>query len=440
MFAHRIAFLLAALAAATLAASPASASAPSMRALIVAVTEFEDPTLAPFALAGAAHDAQRMERAVGQLAAGEAPITVLQGREATLARTTAALAELGASARPGDRITLYFSAHGTRIPDSGEIDEADGLDEVLLLADAAEWDGTRIPGGLVDDALAAAVRVMRARGADVFLVIDSCASGGAARSGDDRRARSLPPALLGVPQRPLRSARREDSGWIEDDMPPGSGRLVVFAASPSSAAAWDTPEGGLFTTALAKALLAAPEDFVTLAQHQQRLQAAFPLPGPPSEMNGAIESGFFFTGTAPDLVQRAAALPRPDWSLDVVAAAQESCEAGGSAAAPRPLDPAERLSLAHCDAVMLAVGSAQPGRFDAWYVDSAGQRTLLSPVSGLYLDGRTPARLSFTFVTRDPATGQPYPPGTEHLLLLRRAPDGAHDAALTVAFGISDEG
>ena len=418
-------------------AAPALAHEPRTHGLIVAVSQFSDPELAPFALQGAELDAQRMAAAFADFAGPGAEATVLTGGAATLAETMAQLGRLRTSVAPGDRVMLYFSAHGSRIPDIGEIDESDGQDEVLLLADAGEWDGAKVPGALVDDDLAAAVRGLRALGADVFLVIDSCASGGAMRSGSARQVRNLPPALLHIPVRTMRSAQRRDSVWVEDDMPAGSGRLVTFAASPTYAAAWDSPEGGLFTQSLAKALAQEPIDFVSLAQDQQRENARSALPGPRSEIGGAVESAFFFNGAVPDVSAAATALPNPGWTLDLYAAPQARCDSN-NVGIPRELDPAVRQTLAHCDAVMLSVMAQEPGYFDTWYVDSAGQRTLLSPVAGYYLDGRYPTDLSFTFVAEDPSTGEPYPAGTDRLLLMRRNAAGDHDAAVTIEFAVAE--
>ncbi len=405
--------------------------------LIVAVSEFTDPALAPYALAGARADAVAMRGAFRGFVGAEAQTVGLEGAAATLARVREELTRLTNSAMPGQRIVLYFSAHGSRIPDTGPRDEADGEDEVLLLADAGEWRDGALPGALVDDELAAAVRAMRERGADVFLAIDSCASGGAMRGGEHMAVRNLSPTVLGVPNRTLRSAQRRDAAWVEDDMPAGSGRLVTLAAGPTGDAAWDTPEGGLFTRSLAPALAASPADFVELVREQRRQQARSALPGPASEAGGAIESAFFFAGELPDLVASARAMALPEWSLDLHSAAAPGCDIE-SAGPPQLRDPAQRLPLDHCDAVMLALAATEPGFVDAWYVDSAGLRTLLSPIGGLYLDGRSPAHLDFTFVNHDPATGASYPAGTDRLLLFWRKGDTAAERAAIIEFAVGD--
>ncbi|MEN7535661.1 caspase family protein [Aurantiacibacter flavus] len=425
--------LLAALAALT----PAAARADEVHGLIVAVSEFTDPALAPYALAGARADANAMRAAFDVFAGEKAQVVVLEGTKATLARVRSELRHLTESAMPGQRIVLYFSAHGSRIPDTGPRDEDDGEDEVLLMADAAEWRDGALPGALIDDELAAAVRAMRERGADVFLAIDSCASGGAMRGAEAMAVRNLSPEVLGVPSRAMRSALRRDAAWVEDDMPAGSGRLVTLAAGPTGDAAWDTPEGGLFTRSLARALASSPADFVELVREQRRQQASSALPGPASEAGGAIESAFFFAGNLPDLVASARAMPLPDWTLDLHSAAAPLCDMQ-AASPPRLRDPTQRLHLGHCDAVMLSLAAPEPGFVDAWYIDSARGRTLLSPIGGLYLDGRSPTHLDFTFVSHDPASGAPYPAGTDRLLLFWRKGRAAADHAAIIEFAVRD--
>ena len=107
------------------------------------------------------------------------------------------------------------------------------------------------------------------------------------RGAEHMAVRNISPEVLKVPSRALRSAQRRDGAWMEDDMPPGSGRLVTLAAGPTGDAAWDTPEGGLFTRSLAPALSSSPADFVELVREQRRQQSHSALPGPASETPSA---------------------------------------------------------------------------------------------------------------------------------------------------------
>ena len=87
---------------------------------------------------------------------------------------------------------------------------------------------------------------------------------------------------------------------------------------------------------------------------------------------------------------------------------------------------------------MVAVDGKDLGRVDAWYVDSSNARTLLTPVSGLLMDGRAPARLSFTFIARDPESGEALPSGVDRLVLMRRQSSrDAPDAATVLEFAVN---
>jgi hypothetical protein len=88
------------------------------------------------------------------------------------------------------------------------------------------------------------------------------------------------------------------------------------------------------------------------------------------------------------------------------------------------VETAGRVHLDQCDLFMLAVDAEAPARLDAWYVDSADEQVLLSPLEGFLIGTGRPARLSFTFVSADPETGDPLPSGTDRLVLFRRAVGG----------------
>lgn len=81
----------------------------------------------------------------------------------------------------GDRVLLYFSSHGSQIRDENG-DEADGLDEVLILNDTlpASINGRdTLRNALVDDHLGELLARIPSR--DVLVVIDACHSGTATR-------------------------------------------------------------------------------------------------------------------------------------------------------------------------------------------------------------------------------------------------------------------
>lgn len=100
----------------------------------------------------------------------------------TLAAIRAALAALPGRVTPGDFVYLHFSGHGSRQRAARPDLEADGLDEVFLPADARHAVDGIYPNALVDDELGAAIDAIRAAGAFVWIVVDSCHSATATRS------------------------------------------------------------------------------------------------------------------------------------------------------------------------------------------------------------------------------------------------------------------
>jgi hypothetical protein len=123
---------------------------------------------------------------------------------ATLANIRAAVAELTARVQPGDFVYLHFSGHGTQAPELVAGSELDGLDELFLPVDIGPWSDQvgAVENALVDDEIGAMIDGLRAKGADVWVVFDSCHSGTATRAvdagDDDVRTRQLDPSVLGM--------------------------------------------------------------------------------------------------------------------------------------------------------------------------------------------------------------------------------------------------
>lgn len=122
---------------------------------------------------------------------------------ATLENIRAAFARLTETAEPGDFIYLHFSGHGTQAPAADPDAELDGLDELFLPVDIGAWDDGvgAVENALVDDEIGRLIDGLRAKGADVWVVFDSCHSGTATRAvetEDDVRERKLDPSVLGM--------------------------------------------------------------------------------------------------------------------------------------------------------------------------------------------------------------------------------------------------
>lgn len=224
----------------------------------------------------------------------------------TRSRILAALGTLTGEVRTGDRVLLYWSGHGAQVPQPAGTRprrrEPDGLDEVLLPRDTRRWDPRRrqVDGAITDDEIGIAVDRLRARGATVWAIFDTCHAGDMLRGGEDDEAalrmpvwRYVSAAELGVP------AALSRGGAAPRRRPSRSGAtrgaaLAFYASQPDEAAPeeWlpDPQEPavrrrfGVFTHELWRALAQGPtRDFAELAARLERAYAARPFPTPAFE-------------------------------------------------------------------------------------------------------------------------------------------------------------
>ena len=128
------------------------------------------------------------------------------GQRPTLDAIRKGFAQLTAKLQPDDFVYLHFSGHGTQAPALNPDTELDGLDELFLPVDIGPWNDKTgfVENALVDDEIGQLIGAMRAKGASVWAVFDSCHSGTvtrAAPTGDDEvRMRKLTSDALGIPQ------------------------------------------------------------------------------------------------------------------------------------------------------------------------------------------------------------------------------------------------
>lgn len=123
----------------------------------------------------------------------------------TLNAIRTAFADLAGKAQAGDFVYLHFSGHGSQAPAKDPSTELDGLDELFLPVDIGPWNDTvgEVENALVDDEIGQMIDAIRAKGAHVWAVFDSCHSGTATRAApfgeEEVRVRQLPPDALGLP-------------------------------------------------------------------------------------------------------------------------------------------------------------------------------------------------------------------------------------------------
>ncbi len=193
-----------------------------------------------------------------------------------------AFAALAAEAEPGDQVFIAMSGHGAQQPAAADQTEADGWDEVFLPVDVGSWnDGAgSIENALVDDEIGRMLDRIRAKGATVWFVLDSCFSGTGTRAAADSRLRkrSVSPERLGVPAQPPRTvAGAADDGLTSQvaGIAPAQGLVAFFAAQSDEEALElslpaDSPDArphGLLSYYVAQALArGSARSFLDLAQ------------------------------------------------------------------------------------------------------------------------------------------------------------------------------
>jgi len=237
--------------------------AETQRALLVGVSAY-DESIGMASLRGPANDVRLWHDTLSGQGVGDIRM-LADGVEGaglpTRAAILDALAALARDSEPGDLAIITLSGHGTRQPDA-EGEESDGLDEVFLPADTAraEPGQNAIPNAITDDEIGRAVDAIRAKGADVWLVMDSCHSGSGLRAASpDVASRQVDPSVLGITARASDQADGPSAGDAPAaDLP---GEVVAFYAARSSEVAREvnlTPDApddsgwyGLFTSRLA---------------------------------------------------------------------------------------------------------------------------------------------------------------------------------------------
>lgn len=203
----------------------------------------------------------------------------------THAEILAAFADMSGRVRPGDSVLVYFSGHGSRQPQlpghPPERIEANGYDEIFLPLDIGRWQGAQddrqagVENALIDDDIGEFINGLRARDAFVWLVVDTCHSGTADRSGGggEWRTREVLPEMLGIPgdaiahaETVARASRAAGPSRPEGPVSVGGGGIVAFFAAHSGQLALEGPlprtarpgerkNHGLLTYQVAQALL-----------------------------------------------------------------------------------------------------------------------------------------------------------------------------------------
>ena len=170
---------------------------------------------------------------------------------ATLAGFRRELAGLAAASyEDGDRVLLYFSGHGTHVPDD-DGDETDGKDEALVLHDTRFVDG-ELRDFLRDDEFGKLIKAIPA--ANVLVLIDACHSGTATKS-----FRAI--GESGTPKYLANPGVRYGGGSVQARSLVPEPRIghVLLSAAADNELAQATGHGSAFTLGVSEAVKGAQE-------------------------------------------------------------------------------------------------------------------------------------------------------------------------------------
>lgn len=235
------------------------------KALLVGIGKYQ---IKQADLPGIEIDLDAMRRVA--LAAGfhEENIVVLSDQDATLANFRIVFQrEIKRGVSAGDRVLIYFSGHGTQVPDRNG-DEKDDIDEALMMHDTRRRysDGEqRLENVLLDDEFEDLLADIPTN--EVLVVVDACHSGTVTRylSLDGSESREQVPKSFvydGMPS-PSNMATRD----IHDSTS-GHYNYVALTASRDDQLAIATSDGSVFTTALSTVVHEAKQNnsVLTLAE------------------------------------------------------------------------------------------------------------------------------------------------------------------------------
>ena len=124
---------------------------------------------------------------VDRLGFAPANITVLQDRAATRAAIKQAFADLARKSRPGDRVYIHYSGHGSSVDDRNGDEGTRRKDSTLIPVDA--WG--KGPPQILDDEIAVWLDRLLEKTPDVVFVVDACHSGTITRGLESLKVRGV---------------------------------------------------------------------------------------------------------------------------------------------------------------------------------------------------------------------------------------------------------
>lgn len=228
------------------------------RALIIGIEYYDRVRPAP----GALRDADDMERfAIERLKFASTSICKLKGKDATSQGIKDAVQRcLIAGTKPGDRVFLYYSGHGSYLPDDDgdekKSEKGDGWDETIVPYDV----GKKGLGMIRDDQFAKWIAELAGR--RIVMIFDSCHSGTISRGGPapDNSARFILPDEELLEPRSRNLIEVSDGRMNDDNRISSQSDVVVISASGARQTAHSMLENNQWRGGLTKCLLEAYGD------------------------------------------------------------------------------------------------------------------------------------------------------------------------------------
>jgi metacaspase-1 len=244
---------------ALLAVSPVQANP---RALLIGVADVPD-----YELPGVDLDIDNMKKVAEVMGFGSGDIKVLFNQQATYANVKRALATwVREGVGPKDHVLIYFSGHGTRLPDPAP-GNAGGADDALVLHDVQH---ARIQGKaslknvLIGHEFGAALAAIPSR--NVLVLVDACQSGTVTRMltlgnlGLGNQRLGVGSAVMKFYSYPGMLTGRTRALRV---LPAAADNYAALSAARDDEFAVATEQGGLFTLGVVEAIRNASRD----AQH-----------------------------------------------------------------------------------------------------------------------------------------------------------------------------
>ncbi len=235
----------------------AASAAAEDRALIIGIEKYGGDAIKP--ALGSERDADEVERfAIEKLGFKPASIRKLKGAQATSQRIANEVRQwLIEGTKPGDRVFLYYSGHGSYLRDDDADEKGDGYDETIVAYDA---DPTG-RGMIRDDQFARWIADLAGR--RIVMIFDSCHSGTISRDivspgANDPSARYIVPDKAELGQGRSRNLLEVSDGEIGDgNRISKQSDAVIISAAGAKQTAHSMAVDGLWCGALTHGLIEA---------------------------------------------------------------------------------------------------------------------------------------------------------------------------------------